>query len=35
MSYQDIRIAGDITEALEAWVVRLYGNMVDLEVGGR
>lgn len=34
MSYQDIRIAGDISEALEAWVVRQYGNMVDLEVGG-
>ncbi|MGM4905901.1 hypothetical protein AB8B21_07530 [Tardiphaga sp. 866_E4_N2_1] len=34
MSYQDIRIAGDIAEALEAWVVRGYGNVVDLEVGG-
>jgi hypothetical protein len=34
MSYQDIRIAGDITEALEAWVVRQYGNTVDLEVAG-
>lgn len=34
MSYHDIRISGDIAEALEAWVVREYGNMVDIEVGG-
>lgn len=33
-SYQDIRIIGDIAEALKAWLVRQYGNMVDLEVGG-
>jgi hypothetical protein len=34
MSYEDIRIAGDLTEALEAWLVRRYGNVVDIEVGG-
>lgn len=34
MSYQDIMISGDITEALEAWVVGEYGKMIDLEVGG-
>ncbi len=34
MSYHDIKISGDIVEALEAWVVREYGNMVDIEVGG-
>jgi hypothetical protein len=34
MSYEDIRIAGDLTEALEAWLVQWYGSVVDFEVGG-
>jgi hypothetical protein len=34
MGYEDIKVAGDLTKALEAWLVRRYGNVVDLEVGG-
>jgi hypothetical protein len=34
MSYEDIRIAGDLTEALEAWLVQRYGKVIDIEVGG-
>lgn len=34
MSYEDIRIEGNLTEALEAWVAQRYGHVVDLEVGG-
>ncbi|WP_445487880.1 hypothetical protein [Rhodopseudomonas sp. RCAM05734] len=34
MSYEDIRISGDLAEALEAWVVQRYGKVVDIEVGG-
>lgn len=33
MSYEDIRIAGNLTEGLEVWLVRRYGDVVDLEVG--
>ena len=34
MSFEDIRIAGDLTEALQAWLARRYGNVVDIEVRG-
>lgn len=34
MSYEDIRIAGEVTEALEAWLTRRYENVVDVEVRG-
>ncbi|MDB5633375.1 MAG: hypothetical protein JWR49_2230 [Tardiphaga sp.] len=34
MSYEDIRIAGDLAEALEAWLVQKYGKIIDIEVGG-
>jgi hypothetical protein len=34
MSYEDIRIAGDLTEALEAWLVKRYGKVIDIEVRG-
>lgn len=34
MGYEDIKVAGDLTKALEAWLGRRYGNVVDLEVGG-
>lgn len=34
MSYEDIRIEGSLTEAMEAWVVRRYGRVVDIEMGG-
>lgn len=34
MGYEDIKVAGDLTKALEAWLLRRYGNVIDLEVGG-
>lgn len=34
MSYEDIRIKGSLTEAMEAWVVRRYGKVVDIEMSG-
>jgi hypothetical protein len=34
MSYEDIRIEGNLAEALEAWVAQRYGKVVDFEVGG-
>ncbi|MGM5019111.1 hypothetical protein [Tardiphaga sp. 367_B4_N1_1] len=34
MSYEHITIAGDLTDALEAWLVQRYGKVVDIEVGG-
>lgn len=34
MSYEDIRIEGSLTEAMEAWVARRYGRVVDIEMGG-
>lgn len=34
MSYEDIRIAGDLTQTLEAWLARRYGNVVGIEVRG-
>lgn len=29
MSYEDIRIEGSLIEALESWLVRRYGNVVE------
>ncbi|MGM4886024.1 hypothetical protein AB8A20_11660 [Tardiphaga sp. 604_B6_N1_1] len=34
MSYEDIRIEGSLTEAMEAWVARRYGKVVDIEMTG-
>lgn len=34
MSYKDIRIEGSLTEAMEAWVARRYGRVVDIEISG-
>lgn len=34
MSYEDIRIEGSLTEAMEAWVARRYGRVVDIEMTG-
>ncbi|WP_441277274.1 hypothetical protein AB7783_07405 [Tardiphaga sp. 172_B4_N1_3] len=34
MSYEDIRIEGSLTEAMEAWVDSRYGKVVDIELGG-
>ncbi len=34
MSYEHIRIDGNLAERLEALVVREHGDLVDLEVGG-
>ena len=34
MSYEDIRIEGSLTEAMEAWVGSRYGKVVDIELGG-
>jgi len=34
MSYKEIRIEGSLTEAMEAWVSRRYGRIVDIEMGG-
>jgi hypothetical protein len=34
MSYEDFRIEGSLTEAMEAWVARRYGRVVDIEMGG-
>jgi hypothetical protein len=34
MSYEDIRIEGSLTDAMEAWVARRYGKVVDIEMTG-
>jgi hypothetical protein len=34
MAYQDIRIDGDIDEALSAWLNEKYGPVIDIEVDG-
>lgn len=34
MSYEDIRIEGSLTEAMEVWVARRYGKVVDIEMSG-
>ena len=34
MGYEDIRIEGSLTEAMEAWVARRYGKVVDIEMTG-
>jgi hypothetical protein len=34
MSYEDIRIEGSLTDAMEAWVARPYGTVVDIEITG-
>jgi hypothetical protein len=34
MSYEDIRIEGSLTEAMEAWVALRYGRVVDIQIGG-
>lgn len=34
MSYEGIRIAGSLTEAMEAWVERRYGKVVDIAMCG-
>lgn len=32
MGYQDIRISGDVTEAMKSLLTRMYGKVVDIEV---
>lgn len=34
MSYENLRIEGSLTEAMEAWVGSRYGKVVDIELGG-
>lgn len=34
MSYEDIRIEGSLAQAMETWVGRRYGRVVDIEMGG-
>lgn len=34
MSYEDIRIEGSLTDAMQAWVSRRYGKVVDIEMTG-
>ncbi|OYU90488.1 MAG: hypothetical protein CFE29_06395 [Bradyrhizobiaceae bacterium PARB1] len=34
MSCEGIRIEGSLTEAMEAWVARRYGRVVDIEMSG-
>ncbi|MGM4927679.1 hypothetical protein [Tardiphaga sp. 619_E2_N8_5] len=34
MSYEDIRIEGSLTEAMEVWAARRYGKVVDIEMSG-
>lgn len=34
MSYEDFKVAGDLASALGAWLVRNYGKVVDIEMGG-
>jgi hypothetical protein len=34
MSYEEIKIEGSLTEAMDAWVARRYGKVVDIEMSG-